>query len=163
MAPVYGPEKRRLRVIKYRGTQIPRRFPRSRHSHRRHKRISSARRRRASDDNSIARGSRRAYPNSMNCLAGASSEGSSTLILGPAGTGKSLISVMFAIAAVARGEKAGMFIFDERTRVCLFDRMRGLGIDLESLQQSGNIVHKTDRRGGVVSRRICTSRACDRA
>ena len=50
--------------------------------------------------------------------------GSSTLILGPAGTGKSLLAIVFLAAAVARGEKTAFFVFDEEMGL-LFDRMRG--------------------------------------
>src|SRR5262249_7266780 len=39
--------------------------------------------------------------------------GSSTLIQGPAGTGKSLLTMQFIAAAVARGERAALFVFDE--------------------------------------------------
>ena len=46
-------------------------------------------------------------------LGGGIETGSSTLILGPAGTGKSLAAIVFVIAAVKRGEKAALFVFDE--------------------------------------------------
>src|ERR1044072_6906201 len=64
--------------------------------------------------------------------------GSSTLILGPAGTGKSLLAIVFLVAAIARGEKAAFFVFDEELGL-LLDRMKGLGIDLEAIQRSGNL------------------------
>ncbi|MGY2299977.1 ATPase domain-containing protein, partial [Pseudomonas yamanorum] len=60
-------------------------------------------------------------------------------ILGPAGTGKSLISLIFAVAAVNRGEKAALFIFDEELGL-LFERMKKLGIDLRALQATGNLL-----------------------
>ncbi len=56
-------------------------------------------------------------------LGGGIETGSSTLILGPAGTGKSLIALIFAAAAVHRGEKAALFIFDEELGL-LFERMK---------------------------------------
>jgi circadian clock protein KaiC len=46
-------------------------------------------------------------------LGGGIESGSSTLIIGPAGTGKSLIAMTMAVAAVKRGERAALFIFDE--------------------------------------------------
>lgn len=61
------------------------------------------------------------------------------LILGPAGTGKSLIALTFALAAVARGEKAALFIFDEELGL-LFDRMAGLGIDLRTRRERGDLM-----------------------
>jgi circadian clock protein KaiC len=72
-------------------------------------------------------------------LGGGVESGSSTLILGPAGTGKSLLAIIFLVAAVARGEKAAFFVFDEELSL-LFDRMKGLGIDLEAMQRSGNLL-----------------------
>ena len=72
-------------------------------------------------------------------LGGGIDSGSSTLILGPAGTGKSLISMVFAAAAVARGEKVGLFIFDEELGL-LFERMKKVGIDLATLQRTGNLL-----------------------
>jgi circadian clock protein KaiC len=72
-------------------------------------------------------------------LGGGIETGSSTLILGPAGTGKSLISMIFAAAAVARGEKAALFIFDEEMGL-LFERMKNMGIDLQALQETGNLL-----------------------
>jgi circadian clock protein KaiC len=72
-------------------------------------------------------------------LGGGIDGGSSTLILGPAGTGKSLISLVFAAAAVARGEKVGLFIFDEEMGL-LFERMKKMNIDLRALQDTGNLL-----------------------
>jgi circadian clock protein KaiC len=40
---------------------------------------------------------------------------------------------------VARGEKVGLFIFDEELGL-LFDRMLKMGIDLRALQESGNLL-----------------------
>jgi circadian clock protein KaiC len=71
-------------------------------------------------------------------LGGGIEAGSSTLILGPAGTGKSLVAISCAMAAVARGERAALFIFDEELRL-LFDRMKGLGLDVEAARGRGAI------------------------
>lgn len=46
---------------------------------------------------------------------------------------------MFAAQAVARGERVGLFIFDEEMGL-LFERMLKLGIDLRALQETGNLV-----------------------
>src|SRR6185503_3651821 len=64
-------------------------------------------------------------------LGGGVERGSSCLILGPAGAGKSLLSLHFALSALERGEKAAMFVFDEELGL-LFDRTKALGIDLEA-------------------------------
>jgi circadian clock protein KaiC len=71
-------------------------------------------------------------------LGGGVETGSSTLILGPAGTGKSLSAIVFIVAAIARGEKAALFVFDEEFGL-LLDRMKGLGIDLDAMQRSGHL------------------------
>jgi circadian clock protein KaiC len=71
-------------------------------------------------------------------LGGGIEAGSSTLILGPAGTGKSLLAIVFIVAAVARGEKAALFVFDEELGL-LFARMKNLGIDLEAMRDAGSL------------------------
>jgi circadian clock protein KaiC len=71
-------------------------------------------------------------------LGGGVETGSSTLILGPAGTGKSLLAITFVVAAITRGEKAALFVFDEELGL-LFARMKGLGIDLQEMQRSGSL------------------------
>jgi circadian clock protein KaiC len=55
----------------------------------------------------------------LNALLGGGVErGSSVLILGPAGTGKSLLVLTFIASAVLRGEHAAMFVFDEELGCC---------------------------------------------
>lgn len=46
-------------------------------------------------------------------LAGGLSIGSTTLLLGPAGVGKSTLAMQFAVAAMRAGKKAAVYIFDE--------------------------------------------------
>ncbi|HEY2024337.1 ATPase domain-containing protein, partial [Paraburkholderia sp.] len=65
-------------------------------------------------------------------------QGSSTLILGPAGTGKSLFSLQFVAAAIKRGEKAALFVFDEELGL-LYDRMRAMGFDFEAMRDGGGL------------------------
>ena len=64
--------------------------------------------------------------------------GSSTLLMGPAGVGKSIIATQFAVAAARRGETVALFIFDETTRSFL-DRSARLGLDLRELAERGNV------------------------
>src|SRR6201996_4630955 len=71
-------------------------------------------------------------------LGGGIEAGSSTLVLGPAGTGKSLLAIVFIVAAIERGERAALFVFDEELGL-LFARMKGLGIDLEAMQADGSL------------------------
>jgi circadian clock protein KaiC len=65
--------------------------------------------------------------------------GSSILILGPAGTGKSLLTLTFVQSAIKRGERAAMFIFDEELGL-LFDRAKGLDIDLQAMVDAEQLV-----------------------
>jgi circadian clock protein KaiC len=71
-------------------------------------------------------------------LGGGIEQGSSTLVMGPAGSGKSLLTVQFAVSAALRGEKAALFIFDEELGL-LIDRTKLMGIDLDALCASGHL------------------------
>jgi circadian clock protein KaiC len=71
-------------------------------------------------------------------LGGGIEQGSSTLLIGPAGTGKSTFVPQFIASAVKRGEKAALFVFDEELGL-LFDRTRDMGFDLEDMRRSFNI------------------------
>jgi len=134
----YGPERRRLRVVKYRG----RRFRGGFH------------------DFTIETGGVKVFPRLVsaehhlpvprdnlatdivplnNLLGGGIERGSSVLILGPAGTGKSLLALTFISGAVRRGEKAAMFVFDEELGL-LIQRAKGLGFDLRHMIDSGSLL-----------------------
>jgi circadian clock protein KaiC len=134
-SPDYGAERRRLRILKYRGRKYRggyhdmtietggvNVFPR----------LIAAEHRTKFARNAIPTGIK-AFDD---LLGGGVDAGSGTLILGPAGTGKSLIAITFALAAMRRGEKVALFIFDEELGL-LFDRMNGLGIDLEGARERG--------------------------
>jgi circadian clock protein KaiC len=71
-------------------------------------------------------------------LGGGLPRGSSTLLMGPAGTGKSTIAVQYAVAAAARGEHASLFLFDESITT-LFERCSALGIDLKQHVDEGRV------------------------
>lgn len=71
-------------------------------------------------------------------VGGGISRGTSTLIMGPAGTGKSTLACQYAIAATARNEHAGIFLFDERTAT-LYERTAGLGMDIQGMVQAGRM------------------------
>ncbi len=62
-------------------------------------------------------------------LGGGLDSGTSTLLLGPAGCGKSTIAVRYAVTAVEQGGRAALFAFDE-TLATLAVRARGLGLDI---------------------------------
>ena len=71
-------------------------------------------------------------------VGGGLDRGTSTLLLGPAGCGKSTIGVRWAVAAAERGETASIFLFEE-TAATLIQRASGLGMDLLSHIRSGRI------------------------
>jgi len=60
---------------------------------------------------------REEYPSGVagldSMLAGGLSAGSTTLLLGPAGVGKSTIAMQFAVAAMKAGKRAAVYMFDE--------------------------------------------------
>jgi circadian clock protein KaiC len=58
--------------------------------------------------------------------------------MGPAGAGKSTIALRYAAAAAERGEYAYYVTFDEGFST-LFERARGLGIQLHPLLESGRL------------------------
>jgi circadian clock protein KaiC len=138
LSPEYGPERRRLRVVKYRGQRYRggyhdfvietggvRVFPRL---------VSAEHRKPFRRDDVLKSDSAE-----LDALLGGGVErGSSILILGPAGTGKSLLALSFVAAAIARGESAAMFIFDEELGL-LFERAKGVGIDLEAMTATGRL------------------------
>jgi circadian clock protein KaiC len=62
--------------------------------------------------------------------------GSSILVSGTPGTGKSSIAATFAEAACSRGEKALYFAFEE-SKEQIFRNMRSIGIDLAPWEQKG--------------------------
>jgi circadian clock protein KaiC len=138
LTPEYGAERRRLRVVKYRGQRFRGGyhdfiiktggvdvFPRL---------VS------AEHKSKFDRGVTKSGSSELDLLLGGGiNRGSSTLILGPAGTGKSLLALTFAVAAVDRGEKAALLIFDEELGL-LFERGLGLGIDLAAMEAQGNLI-----------------------
>lgn len=71
-------------------------------------------------------------------LGGGVDRGTSTLIMGPAGTGKSALSTQYAIAAAKRGEQAAMFLFEE-SYSSLLNRSTALGMPLTEYIDKGLI------------------------
>jgi circadian clock protein KaiC len=138
LLPEYGADRRRLRVLKHRG----RRFRGGYH------------------DYNIATGGLQVFPRLVaaehrsdlneqkfssgidtldDLLGGGLERGTSTLIVGSAGTGKSSLAGQFAAAAAARGQHSAMFIFDE-SKNTLLTRMDGLGIPLRQHNENGTVV-----------------------
>lgn len=71
-------------------------------------------------------------------LGGGLDRGTSTLLVGAAGTGKSTLAAHFVMAAAKRGERSAMFLFDESERA-LLTRSRGLGFDMEARLADGMV------------------------
>lgn len=69
-------------------------------------------------------------------LGGGLAKGTSTLIMGAAGTGKSSIATQYAYAAARRGERAALFIFDESISTFIH-RSTALGMDVQPLIEAG--------------------------
>ncbi|HYX39574.1 MAG TPA: ATPase domain-containing protein [Oligoflexus sp.] len=138
LSPLYGAERRRLRVIKMRGVKF----------------------RGGYHDFTIKKGGLEVYPRLISAehpknhvsvtreststglkemdqiLGGGLNRGTSTLIMGPAGAGKSALASQYAYAAALRGEKSVIFTFDEGVAT-LFDRAESLGCELRKHADSG--------------------------
>jgi circadian clock protein KaiC len=71
-------------------------------------------------------------------LGGGLARGTSSLFLGPAGTGKSSLAAQYARAAAARGDHAAIFLFDESIGTFL-ERSAGLGFDVKDVVESGRL------------------------
>ena len=77
-------------------------------------------------------------------LGGGLSSGTSTLITGPAGSGKSCVAGSFLRAAAQQGHYATAYIFEE-TRQNYMDRMAGINMDLAEYVDSGRAaIHQID-------------------
>ncbi len=126
VTPLYGPERRRLRVKKIRGSDF----------------------RGGYHDMLIEEGGLKVYPRLVSAehqkdfqttaiksgverldalFGGGPDRGTSTLLLGPAGSGKSTIAMQYAVAAAERGDHAALFAFDENLDTLRL-RMTSLGI-----------------------------------
>jgi circadian clock protein KaiC len=137
MNPEYGAERRQLIVVKYRGVRFRGGF----------------------HDYVIRRGGLEVFPRLVasehrppvvmeklgtgideldTLLGGGIERGTSTLIVGGAGSGKSSLAVMVAAEAARRGRNAALFIFDESLHT-LITRSRGLGVDLQQHVDAGRI------------------------
>jgi circadian clock protein KaiC len=131
----YGAENRHLRIVKMRGQKYQGGihdfsidtgrvsvFPRL---------VASAHRVRVVHD-VVSSG----IPRLDQILGGGLTRGSSCLLLGPSGIGKTTTAVQCMYAALQRGERATYYLFDEGRSTLLW-RSRALGMDLEPYVASG--------------------------
>ncbi len=143
LAPLYGGARRRLRVIKFRGTDY----------------------RGGYHDFTIARGGLVVFPRLIASehaqpfaaqripsgvsaldalLGGGPDRGTSTLLIGPAGAGKSTLAVQYAVAAARRGDHAVIFAFDENLSTLLM-RSKAMGMEFTQGTGPGQIkIHQVD-------------------
>ncbi|MFN2453146.1 MAG: ATPase domain-containing protein [Pyrinomonadaceae bacterium] len=140
LALEYGAERRRLRVIKLRGSRYRGgyhdfnietggvvAFPRL---------VAAEHRQDFAKGNATSD-----VPELDALLGGGLSRGSSTLIIGPAGCGKSTLGAQFASASASRGEKSAVFVFDEIVETFV-GRAAGIGTDIEGYIDDGLITLK---------------------
>jgi circadian clock protein KaiC len=71
-------------------------------------------------------------------FSGGIDSGTSTLLMGPAGSGKSTVALHYAYAAALRGENAAVFTFDE-TLQTMFRRCETLGLNLPEQVRQGRL------------------------
>ncbi|HEY8566172.1 MAG TPA: ATPase domain-containing protein [Beijerinckiaceae bacterium] len=135
VVPAYGAERRRLNVIKMRGTRFRggyhdfviqkggvRVFPR----------LTAADHHRPFSPEHAPSG----IPELDTVLGGGLDRGTGTLVIGPSGVGKSTLALSFLWAALARGEQSLVLSFDETIGI-LRQRAAGVGMDLGPAMESG--------------------------
>jgi circadian clock protein KaiC len=71
-------------------------------------------------------------------VSGGPDRGTNVALIGPSGSGKSVIATRFLFSAAERGETVALFLFEETLPV-LFERSKGLGMDLMSHVKSGRM------------------------
>jgi circadian clock protein KaiC len=71
-------------------------------------------------------------------LGGGLDRGTASLISGPAGAGKTILSTQYACAAAARGDHVAFYLFDERLNTFV-DRATRLGMPLEKPMAQGRL------------------------
>ncbi len=137
LSPLYGAERRRLRVVKLRGLKYRggyhdfvirtggvHVFPR----------LVAAEHHRDFARQPVASG----IADLDALLGGGPDRGTSLLLMGPSGSGKSAVGAQFALAAAARGERAVVIALDEGAGVYLA-RAASLGMDLRPHLDAGRI------------------------
>jgi circadian clock protein KaiC len=133
----YGPERRRMRIVKMRGiayrggehdvtldTGGLAVFPR----------LVAAEHRVSPEARVVGTG----LPKLDGLMGGGLSCGSSTLFVGPSGAGKTTTAVACAVAALRRGEKVAYYLFDEGLSTLVI-RAKALGMDLQDHLDSGRL------------------------
>lgn len=157
LSPSYGGERRRLRVCKLRASRSVGGYHDFRIGDRGlevYPRLVAAPHRTAHSSAAAASG----VPELDVLLGGGLDGGTSTVLMGPAGTGKSTIAAQLVAAAAARGERAAMLCFDE-SPTNLLVRCGGLGIPLAEHVDAGRVhilpIDPAEFSPGELAHRIC--------
>lgn len=136
-APIYGSPRRRMEIVKLRGVE----FRGGYHDFNilyggiaLYPRLVAAKQRGDGEGGVLASG----IAEIDALLGGGLEAGSSTLIMGPAGVGKSTLSTQYAVATADRGVRAAFFIFDESRRT-LLKRTEAMGMKLAEHVEAGLI------------------------
>jgi circadian clock protein KaiC len=135
--PEYGTDRRRLRIVKYRGMA----FRGGYHDYTIRRgglqvfpRLVAAEHRQVQRREKLASG----IPALDKLTGGGLDQGTSTLIVGSAGTGKSTLTAQFVAEAARRGQNAAMFTFDESPATLLI-RAKELDIPLAEGVEAGRV------------------------
>ncbi|HYF44354.1 MAG TPA: ATPase domain-containing protein [Ramlibacter sp.] len=133
----YGPERRRLRVIKMRGIK----FRGGEHDFNLDTgglsvfpRLVAAEHRAATDLAVVSTGT----PGLDRLMGGGLVRGTNVLFNGPSGVGKTTTAMSCVMAALRRGEKAAYYLFDEGLGT-LLNRSRSLGLDVAPYVERGQL------------------------
>ncbi len=143
LSPEFGEQRRRLRFGKLRGLEYQEGY----HDYRIvrgglevYPRLIAASHGNFAEHEPLASG----VPALDSLLGGGIERGGTTVLLGPSGTGKSTLATVFVERALARGERALVFLFDE-TPQNWHRRNRGLGLDVRAHLESGRLdLHQMD-------------------
>ncbi|WP_413436894.1 ATPase domain-containing protein [Sulfuriferula sp. GW1] len=155
----YGAGRRRLRIIKFRGMNFREGF----HDYKIRRggvavfpRLIAAETRTLADRLPVSSGIAALDMQ----LGGGLEEGTSTIIGGPPGTGKSTLAAQFAMAAINRGDKAALFIFEESTNI-LLNRTAEVGIDLRDAHDKRSVmiyqIDPAEMSPGEFAQQVCAS------
>jgi circadian clock protein KaiC len=99
-------------------------------------------------------------------LGGGLRRGTSTLLMGPAGSGKSSVALSYVVNAVKQGEHAALYAFDESAE-SIYGRAAGLQMDIKPYVESGLLtlrqVNPAEMSPGEFTQLVCRSVLDDNA
>lgn len=136
-APDFGPARRRIQVAKLRGVKFWEGFHDyviEREGIQVFPRLVAAAHRKQSQRRDFSSG----LAGLDALLGGGLPSGSTTLLIGPAGSGKSSTVTRLVLQALTEGQRAAIYTFDETTDSYLI-RVSGLGMDLQPFLRDGEL------------------------